>query len=169
MTGTDMTGTGALRIREATRAVVLAPDRHVLLVRFEFPQASRWALPGGGIEPGETPIDALRRELAEEVGLHDAPIGPHLWSRLHIVPFLNGLYDGQREQIHLVAVDHAFEPRPALDWEQLNAEYVFELRWWRIDDIVAADHLTFAPAELGRLLDHLHQHGPPTEPTDISV
>jgi hypothetical protein len=67
------------------------------------------------------------------------------------------------------AVDHAFEPRPALDWEQLNAEYVFELRWWRIDDIVAADHLTFAPAELGRLLDHLHQHGPPTEPTDISV
>jgi 4-alpha-glucanotransferase len=38
-----------------------------------------------------------------------------------------------------------------------------------IEDIVAADHLTFAPAELGRLLDHLHQHGPPTEPTDISV
>jgi hypothetical protein len=50
---------------------------------------------------------------------------------------------------------------------------VFELRWWRIDDIVAADHLTFAPAELGRLLDRLlddlQQHGPPTEPTDISV
>ena len=61
--------TGTLRIREATRAVVLAPDRHVLLVRFEFPQASRWALPGGGIEPGETPVDALRRELAEEVGI----------------------------------------------------------------------------------------------------
>lgn len=169
MTGTPTTGTGALRIREAARAVVLAPDRRVLLVRFEFPQASRWALPGGGIEPGESAVDALRRELAEEVGLHEASIGPHVWNRLHIVPFIDGRYDGQREQIHLVAVDHAFEPRPALDWEQLNAEYVFELRWWHIDDIVAADHLTFAPAELGRLLDHLHQHGPPTEPTDISV
>ena len=164
-----MTGTGALRIREAARAVVLAPDRHVLLVRFEFPQASRWALPGGGIEPGESAVEALRRELAEEVGLHDASIGPHVWNRLHLIPFINGLYDGQREQIHLVAVDDRFEPRPALDWEQLNAEYVFELRWWHIDDILAADHLTFAPSELGRLLDHLHQHGPTAEPVDIGV
>jgi 8-oxo-dGTP pyrophosphatase MutT (NUDIX family) len=145
----------------------------VLLVRFEFPHASRWALPGGGIEPGESAIDALRRELAEEVGLQDASIGPHVWNRLHLIPFIDGRFDGQREQVHLVTVDHRFEPRPALDWEQLNAEYVFELRWWDIDDILAADHLTFAPAELGRLLEQLHrdlqQHGPPGEPLDVGV
>ena len=164
-----MTGTGALRIREAARAVVLTPDRHVLLVRFEFPQASRWALPGGGIEPGESAVEALRRELAEEVGLHDASIGPHVWNRLHLIPFIDGRFDGQREQVHIVTVDDRFEPRPALDWEQLNAEYVFELRWWHIDDILAADHLTFAPAELGRLLEQLHHHGPPGEPLDVGV
>lgn len=164
-----MTGSGALRIREAARAVVLAPDRHVLLVRFEFPQASRWALPGGGLDPGESAVEALRRELAEEVGLHEAAIGPHVWNRMHLIPFIDGRFDGQREQIHLVTVPHRFEPRPALDWEQLNAEYVFELRWWSIDDIVAADHLTFAPAELGPLLDHLHRYGPPDEPVDVGV
>jgi 8-oxo-dGTP pyrophosphatase MutT (NUDIX family) len=168
-----MTDPDQLRIREAARAVVLAPERHVLLVRFEFPHASRWALPGGGLDRGETAVDALRRELAEEVGLHDAPVGPRLWNRLHIVPFLNGLYDGQRERIHLVEVDQRFEPRPALSWQQLNAEYVFELRWWHIDDILAADHLTFAPAELGRLLEQLHcdlqQHGRPGEPFDVGV
>ena len=44
-----------LRIREAVRALVIDPDHRVLLVRFEFPTATRWALPGGGLEPGERP------------------------------------------------------------------------------------------------------------------
>ena len=158
-----------LRIREAARAVVLTPDRSVLLVRFEFPHATRWALPGGGLDPGESALDALRRELGEEVGLVDASIGPHLWNRLHLIPFIDGRYDGQRDQIHLVHVAERFEPRPRLDWSQLNAEYVFELRWWQIDDILAADHLTFAPAALGALLDDVHRNGPPAAPIDVGV
>ena len=68
--------TRPLRIREAVRAVVLDPHDRVLLVRFEFPNASRWALPGGGLEPGEQHDEALQRELAEELGLVDATIGP---------------------------------------------------------------------------------------------
>jgi 8-oxo-dGTP pyrophosphatase MutT (NUDIX family) len=36
--------------------------------------AGRWFLPGGGVDHGEQPVDALRREIAEETGL-DATIG----------------------------------------------------------------------------------------------
>jgi mutator protein MutT len=33
-----------------------------------------WCFPGGGIEPGERPIDALVREVREEVGLSVEPV-----------------------------------------------------------------------------------------------
>ena len=158
-----------LRIRPAVRAIVTTPQRDVLLVRFEFPQRSVWALPGGGIDPGETPDDALRRELVEELGHDITDVGAHVWSRLHVIPFLDGNWDGQREQIHLVPVAGRFEPRPALTWEQLNAEHVYEIRWWTVEEITAEPDLHFVPFDLGRLLTELFDHGAPEEPVDVSV
>jgi len=157
----------ALRIREAVRALLIDPDERVLLVRFEFPSATRWALPGGGLEPNESHVDALRRELAEELGLVDADIGPAIWNRLHIVPFLNGEFDGQREEIHLVRCQ-AFEPAPQLSWEQLNAEYVHELRWWTLPEIGASD-AHFVPRDLHRLVADLLADGPPDHPIDVGI
>ena len=156
----------ALRIREAVRAIVLDTADHILLVRFEFPGGTRWALPGGGIEPGESNIEALRRELAEEVGLLDATIGEHVWNRLHIVPFINGAWDGQRERIHLVRTT-PFIPAPLLSWEEMNAEYVFELRWWSLAEIETAD-TTFAPTDLAGHLRRLLDTGPENQPVDVS-
>ena len=142
-----------LRIREAVRAILLTPDRDVLLVRFEFPNTGlRWAMPGGGLEPGETHAQALRRELAEEVGLLDPPAGTHVWDRLHIIPFIDGQWDGQRERFFLVPTER-FEPRPHLSWPELHAEYLFELRWWHLDEI--ADGLPFVPAGMAGHLRRL--------------
>jgi 8-oxo-dGTP diphosphatase len=155
-----------LRIREAVRALLIDPDHRVLLVRFEFPNATRWALPGGGLEPGESHIDALHRELEEEVGLRDATIGPHIWDRLHIVPFLNGEFDGQREHIHLVRCQ-PFEAQPSLTWAQMNAEFVHELRWWRLDEIAASD-AHFVPRRLHAHISNLLRGGPPKSAVDVS-
>ena len=156
-----------LRIRPAARAVVLDPDDRILLVRFEFPPRTVWATPGGGIEPGESPEVAIRRELEEETGLAKPEIGPVIWTRLHIVPFIGGHWDGQREQYHLVRTP-AFEPEPRHSWEQLNAEHVFELRWWALHELGAAEE-NFAPRRLPELMRDLVENGPPTAPIDAGV
>ena len=50
-------------------AAVIVHDDRVLLFKHVFWTAARWGLPGGGIEPGEDPAEAVRREVREECGL----------------------------------------------------------------------------------------------------
>lgn len=56
--------------RLAVGAVVLREDGAVLLVRRARPPAAgSWTLPGGKVEDGETPEQAIAREVLEETGL----------------------------------------------------------------------------------------------------
>ena len=51
-------------------AILRWGDR-ILLCRHEKPGKEYWLLPGGGVNSGESLVDALRRELGEEVGVGD--------------------------------------------------------------------------------------------------
>ena len=55
-------------------ALLTGSDGRVLLVRKRG--TSVFMQPGGKIEPGEAPVDALRRELYEELGLVVSPSSP---------------------------------------------------------------------------------------------
>lgn len=158
------------RLRPAARALVLDPDDRVLLVRFSFPWVDYpvWAPPGGGLEPGESPEEGIRRELAEEVGLVDVPLGPIVWlreARWQQASQL-GPYDGQRETVFLVRVP-AFEPAPHLDDEALRRELVTGIRWWTLAEIGCEREARFAPLDLHARLESLLRDGPPREPVLI--
>ena len=47
----------------------MVDDRILLVRRAAAPQAGRWTVPGGRVEPGETLAAAVEREILEETGL----------------------------------------------------------------------------------------------------
>ena len=118
--------------RDSVRALVVDADERVLLMRFENPatHATWWATPGGGIEEGESHQAALRRELAEEIGLHDFEIGPLVWELERTFPWNRALMR-QHNTIYLVRVD-AHEPAPSVD---LLDEGVSGFRWWTLAEL----------------------------------
>ncbi|MFH8251787.1 NUDIX hydrolase [Microbacterium sp. B2969] len=55
-------------IRVAAYAVVVDDAHRVLLAHWNEGRRAAWTMPGGGLEPGEDPEQAARREVWEETG-----------------------------------------------------------------------------------------------------
>ena len=54
--------------RVSAKALVVADDGKVLVCKEDQPH---WSLPGGGVDHGEQPLQALMRELEEELGVKE--------------------------------------------------------------------------------------------------
>jgi len=80
---------------------IIFHDRSVLLVkRAQEPGLGQWSLPGGAVELGETLVDALRREILEEVSI-EIEIGG-------LVRVLDRIFHDREErvQFHYVIADY---------------------------------------------------------------
>lgn len=149
--------------RQAARAILLTPQDEVLLMRVEVQNGSFWICPGGGLQAGETAAQALRRELAEELGLADAAIGPLLWRRRHEMT-LYGRRWHQSEDYFAVATDR-FSPRMQ---DAAEARILREFRWWHPAEL---RHSTDAivPAPLLRIILDFRAYGPPQAPLAVEL
>jgi 8-oxo-dGTP pyrophosphatase MutT (NUDIX family) len=156
-----------VRLRESVRALIVDPDGHVLLVRFDWegvePAGGFWANPGGGIEPGESRLAAIQRELREEIGMVVDSLGPELWTKTARFPI--GSWDGQVDHIHLYRSER-FEPSPQMSTAQLTAENIHDIRWWAPQELTSSN-ATFAPRSLPQLLHRLRREGVPAIPIQL--
>lgn len=67
-------------MRVAAYAVIRGDDGRLLLAHWKEAGRSGWTMPGGGLEAGEDPEDAVRREVREETGYRvrvDGLLGIH--------------------------------------------------------------------------------------------
>lgn len=71
------------RPRLAVRAAILHHGRLLVVNAYPGRRSDLWALPGGGVEPGQSLPDNLIREVAEETGLAIRVGAPFLVNEFH--------------------------------------------------------------------------------------
>jgi 8-oxo-dGTP diphosphatase len=102
----------------AASVALIDRDKVLLIQRARKPYFGMWSLPGGRLEPGETPEQAAEREIREEVGLS-------VW-RLH--PIRRMLLGEGRFVLQVYATE-------AFEGEIVASDEVSDWRWVRADEI----------------------------------
>jgi 8-oxo-dGTP diphosphatase len=83
--------------------VVISKGRALLVRRGSAPLEGQWSIPGGMLEVGETILEGVRRELAEETGI-EVRVGELIEVFERITPDSGG-----KTQYHFVVLDYLCE------------------------------------------------------------
>ncbi len=125
---------GALRL---VAAALIVRGGEVLIAqrRPDQPMALQWEFPGGKIEAGESPEQALARELSEELGI-SATVGPRVTRIRH------NYRHGGAVDLQFFAV-HEFTG-------EIENRIFHQLKWVKLEDLPSYD---FLAADRGLIRD----------------
>jgi len=117
--------------RVAARVVLLDPSDAFLLIQAHDPfladSPTWWHVPGGGLDPGETPEQGAIREIAEEVGIQLADVGPAVGLRTSRFQF-GGLGYVQRETFFVVRLPARVDVDDA-KWTEVERKSTLDWAW----------------------------------------
>jgi ADP-ribose pyrophosphatase YjhB (NUDIX family) len=116
----------------ATAVCVDGAGRVLLGRRAWEPDKGLWDLPGGFVDEGEHPLDALRRELREETGLEVEP-----------QEFLGVWMDRYGYDSSATSTLNLYWTARVVAGEEQPADDVVELRWFEPDELPGRDELAF--------------------------
>ncbi|HEC65935.1 MAG TPA: NUDIX hydrolase [bacterium] len=99
--------------RISSKALILDENKKFLLSK---ETSGMWELPGGGVDFGEKPQDAIKREIKEEMGLKttyiaDNPSYFFTFRSTNDVPFSNVVYVTEVENLDFTPSDECIEVR----------------------------------------------------------
>ena len=156
-------------IRRRVARVLLFDDQDRLLLFYVRDPADPtsdpwWYLPGGGMDPGESPEQAARRELFEETGIENAVIGPVV-SEGRGVRFRFGGRDYEQDEWHVLG---RLPQSGAIigGGDDLEAVAVAAHRWWTLADLETSSEVVH-PLGLAETVGRLLREGPPEVPWKV--
>jgi len=119
---------GVVECGQCVGVLPFLDDKHVLMIRqyrYVFGEDHRWEMPTGGVKPGESLVDAARRELREEVG-YDASELSHIstyYTSKSVMHEIAHLYIGRAlTQVQAIPDETEF-----LEIETFKFEHVLQL------------------------------------------
>ena len=140
-----------LRLRRAGRVIALDPEDRVLLFRYDEgpPNGRRWCTPGGGLNDGEDYPAGARRELAEETGWDDVPLGPQVYEWTLTMEYADAIVR-QHERFFLARVQTA--RRGLGDVAAMHSsDGIAAWRWWTLAEMDSTAEVIW-PAGLADLI-----------------